>query len=450
MNSDLIIIGAGPGGYETALYAAKHGLKVTLIEASKVGGTCLNEGCIPTKSFSRNAALMEDLKESELFGLTNLSYTFDFRKVVERKNQVVNHLVSGIEFLLKNKLITFVEGKASFKDANTVVVNDVEYTASHIIIATGSVTKYLPIEGMELPGVVTSKEILDIDHIPERICIIGAGVIGLEFASIFNAFGSKVTVLEYMKEILPNFDTDLTKRLKQSFTKKGIEIVNQAAAKKIESNRNEKGLIVSYEAKGQTCECTADTVLMAVGRTPNVESLNLSDVNIDFSKQGITVNENMQTNIPHIYAVGDVNGRCLLAHAATFQGIRAVNHILKKTDSIHLNIVPSAVFTFPEVAVVGLTEEQCKEKGLAYKAKKAFFRANGKAVSMAETDGYCKLIADEEKRILGCHIFGAHAADLIHEISSLMNKGTTIDEFVNMIHAHPTLSEVIQECAREF
>lgn len=450
MNSDIIIIGAGPGGYETAVYAAKRGLSVTIIESSKPGGTCLNEGCIPTKSFCRNAGLMEDLKHAELFGINDLSYTFDFKKVVERKNEVVGTLIQGVESLLKNKLITYVQGKASFKDENTVIVNGEEYTAKNIIIATGSVTKYLPIEGKSLPGVITSKEILDIDHIPEHLCIIGAGVIGLEFASIFNAFGSKVTVLEYMKEILPNFDTDLTKRLKQSFVKKGIEITNQAAVKQISQGEKDGELIISYEFKGETKECIADTVLMAVGRTANVDSLNLSDVNIAHSPKGIDVNDFMQTNIPHIYAVGDVNGKCLLAHAATFQGMIAVNHIWGEKDNIRLDIMPSAVFTFPEVATVGLTEEECKAKGIAYKAKKSFFRANGKAISMAEPDGFCKMLADEEGKILGCHLFGAHAADLIHEISSLISKGTTVHEFKDMIHAHPTLSEVIQECGREF
>ncbi len=450
MKTDLIIIGAGPGGYETAVLAAKRGLTVTIIEANKAGGTCLNEGCIPTKAFCKNASLLEELKDAETFGLNDLSYSFDFKKVVERKNQVVASLVNGVEFLLKNKLINYIQGTASFKDKKTVVVNGEEYTADHIIIATGSVTKYLPIEGISLANVITSKEILDINHIPERLCIVGAGVIGLEFASIFNSFGSKVTVLEFMKDILPNFDTDLAKRLKQVFTKKGIEIVNQAAVQKITQGENGKELVISYELKGETKECIADTVLLAVGRAANVDSLNLADIGISFSKRGIETNEYMQTNLPHIYAIGDVNGKCLLAHAATFQGIKALNHITGKKDNINLNIIPSAVFTLPEVAMVGLTEEQCKEKGIAYKAKKSFFRANGKAVSMGEPEGFCKLLVDDSNKIIGCHLFGAHSADLIHEISSLINKEVTIDEYKDIIHAHPTLSEVIQQCGHEF
>ncbi len=238
--------------------------------------------------------------------------------------------------------------------------------------------------------------------------------------------------------------------MKQSFVKKGIEITNQAAVQKISKGEKGDELIVSYDFKGETKECVADTVLMAVGRAANVDSLNLSDIQIAYSPKGIELNEYMQSNIPHIYAVGDVNVKCLLAHAATFQGMVAVHHILGKKDAIRLDIMPSAVFTFPEVASVGLTEEQCKERGIACKAKKSFFRANGKAISMNEPDGFCKMLADEEGKILGCHLFGAHAADLIHEISSLINKGTTVQEFKDMIHAHPTLSEVIQECGREF
>lgn len=449
ITSDIIIIGAGPGGYETAVLAAKKGKTVTIIESAKVGGTCLNEGCIPTKAFCRNAAVMDDLKEAETYGIDSCSFTFNFQKVLERKNQVVETLRGGVETLLKQKNIQLVYGKAAFKDAHTVEVNGEEYQAENIIIATGSVTKYLPIEGLHQENVITSKEILDIDHVPQRLCIIGAGVIGLEFASIFNSFGSKVTVVEFMKEILPNFDTDIAKRLKQSLSKKGIEIINQAGVKSVEKNAD-GSLNVNYELKGAIKSCEADTVLLAVGRAANVDSLNLADINIEFTKKGITVNDDMQTNIPHIYAIGDVNGRCLLAHAATFQGIRALNHILGEKDDIRLDIVPGAVFTSPEAAMVGLTEEQCKVQGIAFTAKKAFFRANGKAISMNEPDGMCKILADSEGKILGCHLFGAHAADLVQEVCALMNRNATVYDMQAIIHAHPTLGEVVQTAAHEF
>ncbi len=443
MHTNIIIIGAGPGGYETAVHAAKQGLSVTIFEERKPGGTCLNEGCIPTKSFCKNAEVMEQLKEAEVYGIEHLSYSFDFGKVVERKNQVVELLNAGIDSLMQHKLITYVKGKAQLKDAHTVVANGEEYSADYILIATGSVTKLLPVPGMNLPGVLTSKEMLDIDHIPERLCVIGAGVIGLEFASIFHRFGSKVTVVEYAKEILPNFDTDIAKRLKQTLGKRGIEIVNQAKVGGVAKQGDT--LAVSYEYKGEQKVCEADTVLVAVGRAANVEALNLQDIGIEYSPKGISVNENMQTNIPHIYAIGDVNGLCMLAHAATFQGLRALHHIQKQTDSIRLDIIPAAVFTSPEAAMVGLTEEQCKEKGIAFVTKKAFFRANGKALAMNEPDGFCKLIiSSEDERILGCHLFGAHSADLIQEVCAMMNKEVTLTEFKQVIHGHPTLGEVLQ------
>ncbi len=443
MNTNILIIGAGPGGYETAVHAAKHGLSVTIVEERKPGGTCLNEGCIPTKAFCKNAEVAEQLHEAEVYGLKDLSYSLDFAKVVERKNQVVDTLVQGVEGLLKNKLITYVQGKAQLKDAHTVVVNGEEYSADYLLIATGSVTKMLPIPGIDLPGVLTSKEMLDIDHIPQRLCVIGAGVIGLEFASIFQRLGSQVSMLEYAKEILPPFDADIAKRLKQTLVKKGIEIVNQAMVKGIEKQGD--ALVVSYEFKGELKTCEADTVLMAVGRAANVQSLNLADVGVEFSPRGIAVNDNMQTNIPHIYAIGDVNARCMLAHAATFQGMRALNHILQKEDAIRFDIIPAAVFCSPEAAMVGMTEEQCKAQGIATSVKKSFFRANGKALAMNEPDGFCKLIVEKEsEKVLGCHLFGAHAADLIQEVAALMNKDITLPEFRQIIHGHPTLGEVVQ------
>ena len=247
VNMKIIIIGAGPGGYETALLAAKRGVEVTLIEAGPVGGTCLNEGCIPTKAFCKNAEVLDGLREAEAFGVTGLSYGFDFSAVTARKNAVVEQLRGGVEGLLGHKNITLVRGKASFKDDHTVVVDNDEYTADYIIIATGSVSASLPIPGADLPGILTSKEILDIQEVPQRLCVIGGGVIGLEFASIFKSFGSEVTVLEYFKEILPRFDSDLSKRLKQSLGKRGIEICTQAQVTGIQILRSAQDDMVQLQ-----------------------------------------------------------------------------------------------------------------------------------------------------------------------------------------------------------
>lgn len=445
----LLIVGAGPGGYETALLAARKGIEVTLIEKGPVGGTCLNEGCIPTKAFCRHAQMLDELEEAETLGIKNLNYTFDFQTAVDRKEQIVGQLRQGVEGLLRHKLIHCIEGTARFVDAHTVQVNEQTYAADHIIIATGSVPQILPIPGNNLPGVITSREILNLKQIPKRLCVIGAGVIGLEFASIFNSFGSQVTVLEYCKEILPRFDTDLAKRLKQSLGKRGIEIQTQAQVQKIEK-AEDGSLKVSFMRKEKEEQTEADYVLMAVGRRANTESLNLDDIGIAYNKRGIEVDENMQTSLPHIYAIGDINGRQMLAHAATFQGVRALNHILGENDSLDLNIIPAAVFTQPEAATVGLTEEDCKAQNIPYRCHKSFFRANGKAVCLNETDGFCKLLSHKENgKILGGHLFGPHAADLIQEITVLIQRQATIGELSNIVHAHPTLGEVILEASKD-
>lgn len=458
----IIIIGAGPGGYETALVAAKRGVEVVLIEAGHVGGTCLNEGCIPTKAFCKNAEVLDSLREAETFGVTGLSYGFDFGAVTSRKNAVVEQLRGGVEGLLGHKNITLVRGKASFKDPHTVVVEGAEYTADYIIIATGSVSASLPIPGADLPGILTSREILDIQDVPKRLCVIGGGVIGLEFASIFRSFGSEVTVLEYFKEILPRFDSDLSKRLKQSLGKRGIEICTQAQVTGIEAQN--EAFRVSFTRKGKEETVEADKVLMAVGRKANVASLNLADVGIEFTPRGIVVDDKtMQTNIPHIYAVGDINGKMMLAHAASFQGLVALDHIMGIENEIDLSVMPAAVFTSPEAACVGMTEEDCKAAGIPVKCLKSFFRANGKAVTMGETDGFCKLIVAAEPkddgqcddalqagvkvppgRVLGCHLYGPHASDIVQEACALITRKATLKEFESIIHTHPTLTEVLQ------
>ena len=463
----IIIIGAGPGGYETALVAAKRGVEVVLIEAGPVGGTCLNEGCIPTKAFCKNAEVLDGLREADAFGVTGLSYGFDFKAVTARKNAVVEQLRGGVEGLLGHKNITLVRGKASFKDAHTVTVipgfssvilSDAEeslqeYTADYIIIATGSVSASLPIPGADLPGILTSREILDIEEVPQRLCVIGGGVIGLEFASIFRSFGSEVTVVEYCKDILPRFDTDLAKRLKQSLGKRGIEINTQAQVTSITENSGE--YTVTFTRKGKEETVVADKVLMAVGRKANVASLNLADAGIEFTPRGIIVNEVMQTNVPHIYAVGDINGKMMLAHAATFQGIVALDHIMGVENDIDLSVMPAAVFTSPEAASVGKTEDECKEAGIPVKCLKSFFRANGKAVTMGETDGFCKIVVAAEPkegaespyepgRVLGCHLYGPHASDIVQEACAMITRKATLKEFQDVIHTHPTLTEVLQ------
>lgn len=443
MHSDLIIIGAGPGGYETALTAAKRGLNVTLFEASELGGTCLNEGCIPTKCLCRNAEVLTQFKEGEKFGIDDFEFSFDFSKVMERKNEVISTLREGIASLMKTTKVNVVNAFASFKDSKTIVANNEEYTADNIIIATGSVSKSLPIEGANSDFVMNSTDLLNIDHIPESLTIVGGGVIGMEFASIFNAMGSKVTVIEFMKQILPPFDSDIAKRLKQNLSKKGIEILTSAGVKKIEKNVQGE-IITTYESKGKTAEIISTDILMAVGRAPKVEGLNLEAAGIEYSPRGIVVNESMQTNVEGIYAIGDVNARMMLAHVATYQGIRALNTIEGKNDDIDFTNVPSAVFTQPECGMVGLTEDQCKANGLSIKTGQSFFRANGKALALGEPDGLCKLIFNsEDMSLIGAHIMGVQAADLAQQAADLIARKTTHKQLCEIIFGHPTVSEVI-------
>lgn len=445
-STDLIIIGGGPGGYETALLAAQRGLAVTLIERGNLGGTCLNEGCIPTKTLCRSAALVCDMKKAAELGVAVGDWSVDFPTIMARKNAVVEQLRTGVEALMRHPKISLVTGDARFVDALTVEVAGERYAARDVIIATGSTAATLPIEGADLPGVVTSKELLDLHELPQRLTVIGAGVIGLEFASIFHALGSNVTVLEYAREVLPHFDTDMAKRLRQSLGKRGIVIETQAAVKSVAKINS--SLAVNYEKKDKTLAVEADVVLMAVGRKANVSSLNLDDVGIDYTQRGITVDDNMLTNVPHVYAIGDINGKMMLAHAATFQGVCALNHIIGESCRVRLDVMPAAVFTMPEAATVGLTEEDCKERGIEYVAKKSFFRANGKALSIGEPEGYCKLLVAADHRLLGCHILGAHASDVVQEVCALITRGASCDDLALTIHAHPTLSEVVLSAAR--
>lgn len=423
-----------------AVRAAKAGLSVLIVEARHMGGTCLNEGCIPTKCLCRTAALVQEIRETQAFGISTGEVRFDLAKAIERKDSVVERLAQGIQTLMKTPGITLVNGTARFVDSHTIEVEGTRYSADHIIIATGSVSKFLPIEGAHGPGVVTSTELLDIKDVPARLCIIGGGVIGLEFASIFNAFGSKVTVMEYCKEILPTFDRDIAKRLRTALKKQGITFKTGAAVTAI---RHEAGHnTVEYTEKSSTLGTEADLVLMAVGRAANTASLNLADIGIAFTHKGITVNGNMQTSVPHIYAVGDINGLCQLAHAATFQSYRALNHILGRGDDIDFDVVPAAVFTSPEVATVGLSEENAEAGGIPYSTHKAFYRANGKAMSMGAEEGMVKLLTDNEGIIIGCHIMGEHASDLIHEAALLIRNHATLSQLGDTIHAHPSLSEI--------
>ena len=409
---DLIIIGAGPGGYRAAEYAAKQGLKVVIFEGSEVGGTCLNVGCIPTKTYVHSAT---------------------FAEARERMATVVGQLRQGVEGILSHPNITLVREKGVFTDAHTVG----DYTADNIIIATGSETKWLPIKGKDAPRVVDSTGLLNLETQPKRLAIIGAGVIGMEFASVFNRFGTEVMVIEYLKECLPALDSDIAKRLRKYLERPRVG----------DGTSGMKGGITfkMKTAVEDIADIDADVVLMATGRKPRVQA-DFANAGIEFDeRKGVTVDDHFKTTVNGIFAIGDVNGKQMLAHAAEMQAIHVVNQIIGKPDNIRFDIMPAAIFTQPEAACVGPTEDQLKAEGIAYECRKSFWRANGKALAMGETEGMLKLfVSPEDGAILGCHAYGAHSADIVQEVSVLMCKHTTIAELADMVHIHPTLSEILK------
>lgn len=447
--ADVIIIGAGPGGYETAIAAAKKGLQVILIESQKTGGTCLNEGCIPTKCLHKNAEFLLELSDADKLGVAVPALHPDIHQIMARKNEIVSKLSDGVKTLINIPGINFVRGKAYFIDKHIVGIEDTneQYTANNIIIATGSVIKIPPIDGITLPGVLTSTSILNVDYIPQSLCVIGGGVIGLEFASIFNALGCHVTVIEFCKEILPNLDSEIAKRLRMTLKQKGINIITQAAVRSL--SQMDEELTVSYEYKGKILQCNVQNVLCAIGRKANVKALNLSDIGIEYNEKGIVVDEHLQTNIEGIFAIGDVNGKCQLAHAAVAQGTVVLDYILRQETTVRLDLIPSVVFTIPEVASIGMSEDECRKNALSYNVHKSFYRTNGKALAMNATDGIVKIISDQATgKVLGCHMYGAHASDIIQEIVTLMYFSGTINDLRSIIHSHPTLCETILDAAK--
>lgn len=434
---DLIVIGAGPGGYETAAEAAALGRKVALVERAELGGTCLNLGCIPTKALCRCAEVAMTVAESQEFGILSDAPVVNLPKVMERKEQILATLREGVGMVLKD--VKIIKGEARFTSVSTVEVEGETLSAPEIIIATGSRPAALDIPGKELA--MSSDEILSIDSLPKSLIIIGGGVIGMEFASIFAAFGVKVTVLEYCKEILPPFDAEIAKRLRTALKRRGIEIITSAQVTGIAP-----GMTVSYEVKGKAKTAEAEQVLMAVGRRPVIPD-GIEDLGVRIERGAIAVDDNMKVLFADgktpadaiLYAIGDVNGRCMLAHAASMHGLVALGKA-KLTD-----VIPAAVFTQPECAMVGLTEEKCSAEGREIKVGKALFRANGKALAMGEPDGLVKIITDAATdELLGCHICGAHAADLVQEIATVMTAGLKVSAISEAVHAHPTLTEVVK------
>jgi dihydrolipoamide dehydrogenase len=442
---DLVIIGAGPGGFDTALHAKELGLDVTLIEKHKVGGTCLNYGCIPTKALYHNAKHIKDLKSIDEFGINIDQVSIDNDVIKTRKESIVSNQINNIRTSLKKAGVELIEGVGNIVSPNIVSVNGIEIETKNIVIATGSVPSKIQFDGDDFDIVHTSKDILSLEEWPKEMTIVGAGVIGCEMAGIFNQLGSNVTVIEYMDEILPPLDKDIKKRARNLYKRQGITMYTKAAFKKV--IKKEDGYLAVFEQKGKEIAIPTDYVLLSTGRIPNFGGIDLAQLGIDYTKKGILVNEHKQTSIPNIYAIGDVNGELMLAHKATYDGIQVVHHILNHEANIHFEEVPSVVFTFPEIATVGKTEDQMTGD---YRTNKYLFKTNAKAECLNETDGFVKLIVDDNDRLVGAHIIGAHASDLIHEATSLIYNKMNINECKNIIHAHPTISEALSECIKKF
>lgn len=428
---DLIIIGGGPGGYPAAQIAAAEGLNVVLIERDRLGGTCLNRGCIPTKAMTRVAEVAMTVTDAADYGVETVGcpVSIDYQRATRHRDEVVTAMREGLASTMANVNIVIGEAVVDSTEPPTVTAAGTTFTAPRLIVATGAAPARLPIEGADLA--LTSDDLTTGSTLPESLVVIGGGVIGLEFASIFNALGSKVTIVEFLPEILPPCDAEIAKRLRTALKRRGIDIITDAAVTALRP-----GMEIDYQRRGKTATLQAEAVLMAVGRRAVVPR----GLNVELNHNGsIKVDpESFETSAKGVYAVGDVNGICQLAHAATAQAERVMGR------EIDLSVIPSAVFTSPEVAMVGKTEKQALESGHDITVGKAMFRSNGKAQAMGETDGLVKVIVDRDNDLLlGAFIVGPHAADLIEELSLAMSSRLPVHEILSSVHAHPTLSETV-------
>jgi len=441
---DIAIIGAGPGGYVAAIAAAKEGKTVCIIERAAFGGVCLNEGCIPTKTLIKTANLFQEMKQAASFGIEGVDpagLSVSMTRLQERRKRVISRLAGGVKSLLKSNKVTILEGEASFVDKHTLKVGNTRVTAENIIIATGSVPfmpPFIPLQGKTC--VITSKEALELAELPASMAIIGGGVIGIEFAYLLHTLGCKITVLELMDRILPMVDAEISAMVQQRLQKAGITFHLGAKVKAVRDNA------VLFEAGGVESSATADIVLMAVGRLPDIKGLNLEAAGVACEKGAVITDEYMRTNVPGIYAIGDVNARMMLAHTASHEGMVAVKHICGKQAAMQYNAIPSCIYLEPEVAAIGLTEEQAKAQCASVKIGKFPMAANGKSLVEGDTAGMIKVIADGDTgEILGAHLFCKHATDMIAEIALAMTLEATVDDIMETIHPHPTVSESVPE-----
>ncbi len=450
---DIAVIGAGPGGYVAAIRAAQMGARVLVIEKGELGGTCLNRGCIPTKAFLSDAKHFRKMKISPLYERKD-HLSLNMNKMVTRKNEVVETVIKGIATLFESNGVQWVRGVGCFVDSRTIgVMEDGKrgtYRANNIIIATGSAAANIPNVSVDGRNVLSSDEILNVRKIPRELVVIGGGVIGLEFAAIFNALGTQVTVVEMLPAILSTEDEEVTRGLHTILEREGITILTDTRVTGISSKKG-KAHVKVQEKSGETTQLTSEKVLISVGRTPYTNGLGLETIGLEMSGGFIQVNARMETNVDGVYAIGDVVGKIMLAHAASAQGVVAAENIMGKSREIDYRRIPNCVYTFPEIASVGLKEKEARDSGLDIRVGKFPYLYSGKAIAMGEPEGFIKIIAEKELgEILGVHILGENATELIGECVLAMNLEATVEDLSEVVKAHPTLSETIMEAALDW
>lgn len=440
---DIAVIGGGPGGYVAAIKAAQLGAKVVLFEKDTLGGVCLNRGCIPTKTLLKTAKEQKKIKRAADYAIEGVEpgkITVNMVKLQQRKKGVVTQLTSGVGGLLKANGVVVVKGEALMSEPGVIQVGESAYRANQVIISTGSVPRLIPIPGIDSPSVITSDEALMTEKIPSRILILGGGVIGVEFALIFHELGAKVAVVEMLDRLLPTVDEEIAAEITKIMQSSGIEIYTGSKAKAITGNS------LIFEKDGNDYELQGEKILVAVGRAPSYEGIDVNKLGVRTEKGAIVTDDALRTNVPGIYALGDVNGKLMLAHKASAEGIVAVENIMGKAAKMDYRVIPQCVYSFPEIASVGLTEKEAREKYGEIKVGKFPFAANGKALIEDETKGFVKVIADKQyKEILGVHIIGPAATDLISEAVVAMKLECTADELAECIHPHPTIAEALME-----
>lgn len=449
---DIAIIGGGTGGYVAAIRAAQLGAKVALVEKSRIGGTCLNVGCIPTKALVVCIEALETARRAGEFGV-NISgeVSANLAAMVDRKDKVVNQLVGGVTSLLRGNKVQLFNGTGVLTEPGLIRFEGEggkqDIRANNVILATGSVPARPPIPGLDLPGVITSDDAVSLREIPSELVIIGGGYIGMEMAAIFQPLGTKITVLEMLPTILPQTDEELARRYHQLMRQRGIDIFVNSTVKEIRQGQNGK-LDVLYSGPEGDKTASGNLVLVATGRVPYTEGQPLDQLGIKMNRRAIAVDERMQTNVPGVYAVGDVTGQIMLAHVSSYQGEVAVENIMGRKRKADYRAVPGCIFTSPEIASVGLTEAQAKEQGVDYEVTRFPFSALGRALTMGQTQGLVKLICEKgTNSIVGAHIMGPHATDVIAELVLAVQMEALAEDLVLTIHAHPTIPEAIHEAA---